>query len=185
MLKEGAQARKKPRRMPVILLVGLALSLLAGGAYLLGRQLVGGNPTGGSSTLIDSAGGMVVNQLEAAEELPIYEPSVQGIVDHVRDNSLYVKPLPPLEQITAQMAVEYGPTVEVVVTGGTIVYEVLPSGAPVDGVIQEVVAAGAVQEIGASHLITVWGEERGDRIVADVLKYNTHAKIVLPSGPVN
>lgn len=185
MLSERAEERGKSRRLSMILLVGFALVLLAGGAYLLGRQLIGGESVGGSSTLIDSTVGMVVNQLEAAEELPVYEPSVQGIVDHVMDNSIYVKLLPPLEQIVAQMAVEYGPTVEVVVTGETIVYEVLPSGAPVDGVVQEIVAAGSVQEIGSSHLITIWGEERGDRIVADVLKYNSHAKIVLPSGPVN
>ncbi|NIS79586.1 MAG: hypothetical protein GTO14_05120 [Anaerolineales bacterium] len=179
----GVEARVGQRRTR--LLVGLLLVVVVVGACVPGRQLAGGDPAGGSSTIVDMAAGVVVNQLEEAEGLPLYEPSIQGIVDHVQDNSIFVRQLPPLDQIVEQMTVEFGPMIEVVVTGDTIVYEVLPSGPPVDGVIHEVVAAGSPKEIGESHLITVWGEKRGDRIVAVVLKYNTHTKIVLPSGPIN
>lgn len=179
----GGEARGKWGWIP--LLMGLLLIAVVLGAYLLGRQFAGGGPAGESPTIVDMAPGVVVNQLEGAEELPLYEPSVQGIVDHVQDNSIFVRQLPPLDQIAEQMAVEFGPTFEVLVTGETVVYKVLPSGAAVDGVVYEKVADGTLEEIGESHLITVWGERRGDRIVAVVLKYNTHTKIVLPSGPIN
>jgi hypothetical protein len=179
----GAGAKVNRVRTP--LLTGILLVVGVLGAYVLGRQVAGREQAGASSTIVDMAAGVVVNQLEGAEELPLYEPSIQGIVDHVQDNSIFVRQLPPLDQIAEQMAVDFGPTLEVVVTGDTIVYEVLPSDAPVDGVIYEKVGNGSPEDISGSHLITVWGEKRGDRIVADVLKYNTHTKIVLPSGPIN
>lgn len=173
------------KRTPRFLLVGGLLIVLIGVTYALGRFLAGDGAPGESSTIIDMAGGVTITQLEMAEELPKTQPAIWGIVDHVQDNSIYVTQLPPLDQIAAQMSVDFGPTEEVVVTSKTIIYEVQPYSGSTNGVIHEVVIPGSVDEIGESHLVTVWGEGKGDRIVADVLKYNTHSKIVLPTGPIN
>ena len=173
------------KRTPRFLLVGVLLIVLIGVTYALGRFLAGDGSPGESSTIIDMAGGVTTTQLEMAEELPKTQPAIWGIVDHVQDNSIYVTQLPPLDQIAAQMSVDFGPTEEVVVTSKTIIYEVQLYSGSTNGVIHEVVIPGSVDEIGKSHLVTVWGERRGDRIVADVLKYNTHSKIVLPTGPIN
>jgi hypothetical protein len=173
------------KRTPRFLLAGVLVIVLIGGVYALGCFLAGDGSRGESSTIIDMAGGVTTTQLEAAEELPKIQPTIWGIVDQVHDNSIYVTQLPPLDQIAAQMSVDFGPTEEVVITSKTIIYEVQPYAGSTNGVIHEVVIPGSVDEIGESHLVTVWGERRGDRIVADVLKYNTHSKIVLPTGPIN
>lgn len=178
-------ARSKRKGKPVLLLGVVLLVVALGTAYVLGRYLRGDGSKGESSTIVDMAGGVAITQLEMAEDLPKTQPTIWGIVDHVQDNSIYVTQLPPLDQIAAQMSVDFGPTEEVVVTSKTIIYEVPPYDGPPNGVIHEVVIPGSVDEIGESHLVTVWGERRGDRIVADVLKYNTHSKIVLPTGPIN
>jgi hypothetical protein len=164
---------------------GALLIFVLGAAYATGRYLTGDDSDGESSTIVDMAGGVVTTQLEVAEELPNYEPTIWGIIDSVKDNSIYVTQLPPLDQIIAKMSVDFGPTEEVVVTSRTIIYKVPPYNEATNGVIHEVVIPGSVDEIGESHLVSVWGERRGDRIVADVLKYNAHSKIVLPSGPIN
>lgn len=173
------------KRTPRFLLIGVLVIVVIGATYALGCFLAGDGSRGESSTIIDMAGGVTTTQLEVAEELPKTQPTIWGIVDHVQDNSIYVTQLPPLDQIAAQMSVDFGPTEEVVVTSKTIIYEVPPYAGPTNGVIHEVVIPGSMDEIGESHLVTVWGERRGDRIVADVLKYNTHSKIVLPTGPIN
>jgi hypothetical protein len=175
----------KRKGKPMLLLVGVSLVVVLGAAYVLGRYIRGDGSHGESSTIVDMAGGVTITQLEVAEELPKTQPAIWGMVDRIQDNSVFVTQLPPLEQIAAQKSVDFGPTIEVVVTNKTIIYEVPPSNTPTNGVVHEKVIPGSVDEIGESHLVSVWGERRGDRIVADVLKYNTHTKIVLPSGPIN
>ncbi len=190
MLDGGVQnydlrAKKTRNRKPTLLLVATLLVVVLGATFVLGRYLRGDGSHGESSTIVDMAGGVAITQLEVAEELPKTQPTIWGMVDRIQDNSIFVTSLPPLAQIAAEKSVDFGPTVEVVVTSKTILYEVPPSNTPTNGVIHEEVIPGSVDEIGKSHLVSVWGERRGDRIVADVLKYNTHSKIVLPTGPIN
>jgi hypothetical protein len=67
-----------------------------------------------------------------------------------------------------------GPVVEVVVTHDTLVYcdatRYVPEEA-IDGKIQQVLEPGSLDEIGAHSIISAWGQERGDRVLADVLIY--------------
>jgi hypothetical protein len=63
----------------------------------------------------------------------------------------------------------------------SLVYKDVPlTDPPVDGVYQQKVVSGSVDEIEGGHLISVWGEQRGDRILTEVLCYNNHSEIVLP-----
>jgi hypothetical protein len=146
-----------------------------------------GKEGGGLKDMIDTAasGGAAVIELNPAEVLPDSPSTLFGIVDHCQDNSIFVTQLPSLDQITATGTAKKGPIVEIVVVNDTLIYKDVTSGEVENGAVQEKVALGSVDEIGAGNLISVWGEQRGDRIVADVVKYNTHSQLVLPSGPVN
>jgi hypothetical protein len=160
------------------------LALLCIAAVLLaGCRSDGKRDSAGPSKLIEMAGGgnVTINTMKQAEELPDAPEAVFGIVDHVDGNSIFVNQLPPLELIASQGYYDIGPIVEVVVTNNSLVYKALPlTDAPVDGVYQQKVAPGSVDEIESGDLISVWGEQRGDRILTEVLSYNNHSKIVLP-----
>lgn len=160
-------------------------SLLCIAAMLLaGCQSGGKGNSAGSHKLIEMAGGssVTLNTLKPAEELPEAPKAAFGIVDHVDGNSIYVNQLPALDLIASQGYYEIGPLVEVVVTNKTSIYKDLPLiDPPVNGVYQQKVASGSVDEIEGGNLLNVWGEQRGDRILAEVLCYNNHSEIVLPS----
>ena len=137
--------------------------------------------------MVDTAasGGATIIGINPSEILPGSPSTVFGIVDHCQDNSIFVTPLPSLDQIKITGIAEKGPLVEIVVVNGTMIYKDVTSGEVQDGAVQEKVAPGSVDEIGSGNLINVWGEQRGDRIVAEVVKYNNHSQLILPSGPVN
>lgn len=142
---------------------------------------------GGLKGMVDSAasGGATIIGINSSEILPATPSTLFGIVDHCQDNSIFITQLPSLDQIKSTGTAEKGPVVEVVVVNHTMIYKDVTSGEVKDGAVQEKVAPGQVDEIESGNLINVWGEQRGDRIVAEVVKYNTHSQLILPSGPVN
>jgi hypothetical protein len=146
-----------------------------------------GKSRGGLKDMVDTAAsdGATVIELNPAEVLPDSPSTIFGIVDHWLDNSIFITQLPSLDQIIATGTAEKGPIVEIVVVKDTLIYKVVTSNDVENGVLQEKLAPGSVDEIGAGNLISVWGEQRGDRIVAEVVKYNNHSQLILPSGPVN
>lgn len=164
-------------RKSMVALLCIAAVLLAG------CQTGGKGNSAGSSKLIEMAGGrnVTVNTMKPAEELPGAPEAIFGVVDHVDGNSIYVNQLPALDLIASQGYYELGPTVEVVVTNNSLVYKDVPlTDPPVNGVYQQKVVPGSVDEIEGGHLISVWGDQRGDRILTEVLCYNNHSEIVLP-----
>jgi hypothetical protein len=134
---------------------------------------------------VATSGGATVIGLKSAEVLPDDPTTLFGIVDHCQDNSIYVTQLPSLDQIMVTGSAEKGPIVEVVVVKDTWIYESMTTGEKENGTIEEIVAPGSVDEIESGSLISIWGEQRGERIVATVVKYNNHSQLILPSGPVN
>lgn len=184
--RDGQAEWAKRIRITKSLRVGALALILLGGIYAVGHSLGDRQSEEAAPPIIQMVGGVTTTQLERAEELPLVDPVLWGIVDHREDNNVYVIQLPPLDQIMLQGSVDFGPTIEVVVTNKTTLYAIPPYDPPVNGaVIVERVEPGSVDEIDTSHLVSVWGEKRGDRIVAEVLSYNTHSKIHLPSGPIN
>ena len=164
-------------RRSIFTLLCIAAMLLAG------CQFGGKEDPAGSSKLIEMDGGrnVTVNTIKPAEELPDAPKVIFGIVDHVDGNSIYVNKLPALDLIASQGYYEIGPAVEVVVTNNTLVYKDVPlTDPPLNGVYQQKVVSGSVDEIEGGHLISVWGDQRGDRILTEVLCYNNHSEIVLP-----
>jgi hypothetical protein len=164
-----------------LLLVGAAL---VGGRLLNGQGLAAWSPSGLISAL--SGGGSSVqihNDIQPAPELPPTAADVRGLFDHRQNDSVFVgtghesvtvKAGPGGEVVAGSS--HDGPTVEIVVTPQTLIYDDVTfkqfNGQPPNGQkIQQVLAPGSLDEIGQASLVTVWGKQTGDRVIADVLVY--------------
>lgn len=161
--------------------------LLAGAAFAAGRLLstsaqVGGAAGGGPRIMVPGAGGsMIEAQFEQAEELPDGRPDVAGFFARREDNSVYVS---ESSGDGMMIAVDEDGSVstnagdketEVVVTGDTHVYmdvttEIIDESHD-GGTVKQTLKPGSVGEIGEYSVVMVWGEKRGDRVVADILLY--------------
>jgi hypothetical protein len=77
-----------------------------------------------------------------------------------------------------------GIKVEIVVTGGTMIYkDVTQFPAPLNGEIHNVQQAaeeGTLDDLNTDTFITVWGRRSGDRIIADALFYSNPQSIKKP-----
>ena len=109
-----------------------------------------------------------------------------GVFDHRQNNSIFIgtgEVEVSVHKNSASGEVETssqydGPLVEVVVTTQTIIYADVTmrqyNGQPPEGQsIQQVVEPGLLDEIGTSSTMGVWGKKTDDRIIADILVYET------------
>jgi len=183
-------------RIALIAVVGFLV--LAGAAYAAGR-LFNQGPAGFFGPLGFLAGGpggkggvfqaSVKLNVTPAEELPVEEPTLRGLLARREDDKLFVG------QAKGGMMVAVakgdsgerqisgpeidGPLTEVVVTHDTILYRddtfadqsKFEIGEEVN--LQQIVVPGTLDELGENSSITVWGKKVGDRIVADVLLYSS------------
>ena len=124
---------------------------------------------------------MIEAQFERAEELPEERPEVMGFFSRREDNSVYVR-----ETTGDGMMISVGEDgsvstnagddeTEVVVTGDTLIYVDVTAGHVEDsddgGVVHQMLNPGSIEDIGEYSVVMVWGEKRGDRVVADLLLY--------------
>jgi hypothetical protein len=164
-----------------LVLVGAALF---GGWLLKGQGLAAWSPSELISAL--SGGHPSVQfhpDMQPAAELPLTPADVQGLFDHRQNDSIFigtgkenvtVKPGPGGDVVAGTF--HDGPTVEVVVTPQTIIYDdvtfkqynTLPSSGQK---VQQVLVPGSLDDLGLASLVTVWGKQTGDRVIADVLVY--------------
>lgn len=166
--------------------------LLAGAAYVGGRLLNGqglpGLSSGGSGMFFGNGKGEVrINKddIQPAKELPQTAALANGVFERRQDNSIFIGTGNVRISVqkdpsgNVQSSTDHdGPTVEVVVTGQTTIYEDVTmrqfDGPPPQGQkIQQVVQPGSLDGIGDSSAITVWGRKTGDRIIAELLVYTT------------
>ncbi len=175
-------------KKPILIAGLLVLVALLAGAMFVGAQLLAaqGQPTQGGKQAQ-----MLQDQTIPAKELPQTPADVRSVLDHRKDNSLFVGTgviISSLQKdqsgnVTSSSSYS-GPIVELVVTPQTIFYRDVTARQFIDGQrpsgrIQQVVEPGSLDEIGKDSLIHAWGKKTGDRIIADVIVY------VLPSvgGP--
>jgi hypothetical protein len=160
------------------MLIGTAMLLVIFiSAAFVGGQLLGRKDPGGTLPV----GPQFVGRVRAPE-LPIGPADAVGIFSERIDNRVLVNThvtqferkrecdtCPVQHNIAAA-----GPVIEVVITHNTQVYRNITNfnSARVNGKIQETVAPGVVDEIGASALIEAWGTREGDRLVALTLLYS-------------
>ncbi|MBI5564471.1 MAG: hypothetical protein HY870_06225 [Chloroflexi bacterium] len=180
----------RPRRTGLIIIGVVALAAVLAGAAFVGGRLLNqlAQQTGGPGGMMISGGpgggGQAVSmKLVRAKELPEAEPAATGLFAERKDNSIFVTignefMVQVDENGTVNTQTDgNGQQLEVVVTGDTILYkDVTQMGdvktQPVNGELQQQVAPGSLDEIGANSLVTAWGERRGDRVIASVLFYS-------------
>jgi hypothetical protein len=164
--------------------VFLALTLLVIAAAFVGGRLMNAQfrPTGPVEVSSGPDETTVVGNLEMerADELPKTRADTSGILVRRQDNSLLLG----TGQITSKPVVDSdgsltvershdGPVVEAVVTHGTEIYcDVTDLNlASATGLVHQVVEPGSLDQIDKSRTVIVWGERRGDRIIASVILY--------------
>ena len=163
----------------------LIVTLLAGAAYMAGRQLHKQMTSDEASVVAMGSDGQAKYQIvdvdtERAKELPDRPSDLTGLLIRAENNSVYVG-------VGARRdfgfsatgsgdydASDFDAIVEVVVTHGTEIYKDVtgvqslgPEQKP--GLIRQKVVPIKLDELGGQGLIMAWGERRGDRMIADVV----------------
>jgi hypothetical protein len=177
----------------------LLILLLASAAFLGARMLrssdrIAAGVEGGGVRVMemvtdDGSGPVSLRiRIEPARELPDRPAEAAGVFVRRQDNSIFVgtgniELDVEVNGNTGERTVSLshsGPEMEVVVTRDTIIYreetEISPdsSGSRKSGemTIQQVIKpADSLEEVGENSELQVWGERRGDRVVAEVLVY--------------
>lgn len=179
-----------------ILVIGVGSVLLLAGAAFVGGHWLNGQGRGfdlpfGSLGNGKAHQGLYLNLIPASE-IPTGEPAASGMFVRRVDNSLFigsgnkqVQVQPADQGGSVTEANSYPSEVEVVVTHGTRIYHDDTSqqfaAPPQNGqTVQQVVVPGKIDEIGEGSAVQVWGQQNGNRILADVLLYSTPS--YLPTG---
>lgn len=178
--------------------VVVLVALLAGAAFV-GTQMLGSSqdtaaddgPSVRVMELVADVGNGPVSlkiRIEPAPELPDSPAAAAGVFVRRQDNSIFVGTGSieldvEVDGATGEQKVNLGhsgPEIEVIVSRDTIVYrdetemptanpETMKSG---EQTIQQVIrAVDSLEEIGQNTELQVWGTQRGDRVVADVIVY--------------
>ena len=197
-------SKSEPKKGRVGLLIGgiVLVVLLVGAAFVGGRLLNAQSPdqgTGGGLTITTGKGGgeartTVKLDMEPAKELPATPADVRGVFQRRADSSIFIGTgrvsvmAQKSQDGTISMTSNYdGPMVEVVTTHDTTIYCDVTmkqfNGLPSSGQkMQQVVEPGSLDDIGENSMIVVWGERRGERVVATTLVYSPPAFMVKPGS---
>lgn len=172
--------------------VVILLAVLAAGAFTAVRLLAARNQPAGSGGVrveefvVDDGSGPVNVRVvtEPAAELPKRPAEAGGIFLREEDNSYFVGTGSISVEVqvengeTTVVADHSGPEVEVVVTQATTFYEDITdvevdfSQSGEQRVQQVVQTIGRPDELQEGDNIIVWGERRGDRVVAEVIVFS-------------
>ncbi len=172
------------KRKGLIIGIAAVLVLLLAGAYVAGRLLNEGlgpiRVGGGNVTISSGDGSMVEAEYVPADELPDAPPEIAGIYSRREDNSIFVKETDGGFRISideeGNLSTNAGDVeTEIVVTNETEVYVDTTSDQFEDledgDTLKQTLKPGSIEELGNLSFMQVWGERRGERVIADVLVY--------------
>ncbi|NIM92585.1 MAG: hypothetical protein GTO18_02575 [Anaerolineales bacterium] len=177
VLKETNLKSKAKKRNIVVFTIGFLVILLIVGTFIAGRLLGEDlNFTGSEDKeFVDLGDGMIAGtgvRLEPASELPKVPPAASGQFHHREDNVLFINQFPPTGQIVFLDELDTYPMMEIVITNDTLIFkDITDLTTAKGGVVQQVVTLVSVEDMEDVSTVAIWGEERGDRIVADVIQY--------------
>jgi hypothetical protein len=160
----------------------VSILLLAGAAFVGSRLMSDQDHIGVDEKIVISDSGEAIAysefiETQKADEYPDTPLDVAGVFVRREDNSLFVG----TGNISGVLVdgkweVRYdGSVIEVVVTHDTLVYEDVTFKSNTEmpsGTVQQVLHPGMLDEIDTNSAIAVWGERRGDRVVAEVIVYH-------------
>lgn len=170
------------------LFVSLGILILVGvAAFVAGRML---NSRIDPLSLLGIRGSGDVINVIPAEELPTTRPEVIGEFVERNDKTIILQ-LIPMKIGTGGMiapppAVVSGTNqVEVIITNETIIYQDTTSdlnGPPpgADHSIQQTLEESTLDKLNTQSVVTIWGTQSGDRIIAKVLVYSNPVVINRP-----
>lgn len=164
----------------------IALTLLLMGAAFVAGNLLATKPLFAEQPIVitngDSQSIQIKLDMERAKELPTQPMDVSGILVRRTDNSLFLGTgnITPKQVLNPDLSVRIektldGPMVEVVINHATTIYKDVTAkqyqhGLP-SGRVQQIIEPGSPDDIAENRTVIVWGERRGDRVVATVLLY--------------
>jgi|CXWK01.1.fsa_nt_gi hypothetical protein len=156
-------------------------------------QMVSGQPGAESGANAQGMQTAVDMEMEPAREIPQTEPDVAGLLARRSDNSIFITTGKVVMTIGINPDGSYavngtadGPEVEVVIphTAQILVDTTALTAidAPQsDGTRKQTVEPGNVDEINEHGIISVWGERRGDRVIAHTVLYMADALSAMPN----
>ncbi len=176
------------------IVIGLVVVLVLGGAAFVAARLLQkpAQSRSGIESVVSASGDSVFTnvemEMESAPELPDTPSEASGILTRVEDNSLFITLFEgnTLTAVSSSDSDEIiiptpeggGVEVEIVVTKDTQIYRDVTefpsfsSGEKTPGVLQQKVEPITPNDIGKQGGVVVWGQRRGDRIIADVVVYH-------------
>jgi len=145
------------------LILGFAILLISVSAFVAGKLMSGG------LTSEDQA-----SHVTPAPEIPTTTPEVSGLLVERKDNLIILQSVSfdagagwRLGDASEPMDSSSGPKVEVLITGDTIIYQ--DDFEFNESSIQQTVEEAALDDLNSQMMITVWGRDTGDRLIADVI----------------
>ena len=192
------------RRTWIIGAVALVVLLVAAafvGGQLLNTEVAGASPlqmvtglagieSGANAPGMQSTFEMAMEQ---AKEIPQTEPDVAGLLARRGDKSIFITTGTVVMTVGANPdgtlsvnGTADGPEVEVVIPHTAQVY-VDTTGSTRAGAsqagetIRQTVEPGTVDEIGKNSMVSVWGERRGDRVIAHTVLYTADIHLAVPN----
>ncbi len=160
----------------------LIVALLAGAAYMGVRLLNAraasdpGLPAAVQAGVSAAKGGgnykEVTIKMERAPELPQQPAALGGEVAEINGNSVFVNPATKF----SSPGQSSGPAVEVVITKDTKIWRDItmesmggkpPADAQSNLTLQQKVEPAAADQIVQGYMVSIWGQKRGDRLIAD------------------
>jgi hypothetical protein len=182
----------KKSKLPYVIGAGLVI-LFAAAAFVAMRYFTqkDSSPSAGfgdgPSLSISGPGGGAAQtfelDIEPAEELPKIQPEKKGLFVERKDNSIFigtgeVTVMVSAGQGDAEPAVDAdysGDKVEIVISNDTIIYrdttELDPENP--EATVQQTVELVTIDDITPQSSIWVWGRKAGDRIIADVVVFQS------------
>jgi hypothetical protein len=147
----------------VFIILGVVILLVGAAAFIAGKWINGGSLEEEHRS-----------QVTPAPEIPTTAPELSGLLVERRDNTIILQTVSfdagsgwGLGESNAPMDTSSGPKIVVVVTGETIIYrddfEVEQSS------IQQTVEETTLDYLNSQMMITVWGRDDGDRVIADLI----------------
>jgi hypothetical protein len=143
--------------------LGIVILLIGISAFVAGKWINGG-----------SSREEHVSEVTPAPEIPTTTPQLSGLLVERKDNVVILQSVSfdagsgwRLGDSSAPMDASSGPEVEVIITGKTIIYrdnfEIEQSS------IQQTVEETKLEYLDSQMLITVWGRNNGERVIADII----------------